>query len=296
MFTRILVPLDGSAIAEKALPHARALGRTLEIPITLITVIETAAHFSTKKAYLDTLIEGGVRNSEEYLKKNMAAAYPVTDDPCAYCRQPLTASALQLVKKYRDFSNNEIKAALDTAERQLRHYVAPVVDLRVDTLQQQLAAETNGGPDVLNPVTPVVEQMNRLNLNVATGSAIDWQDKELSLAAAETIVSGEETRLTKLIAGLQTSVDERQAALKAKQSELTELQGKKTANSLLPQIEKRVSDAKWVGRATIVKNNLTGVLRSLTEAAKEASEELLIIIRISRDALKTSARCCALQT
>jgi uncharacterized membrane protein len=25
MFTRILVPLDGSAIAEKALPHARAL-------------------------------------------------------------------------------------------------------------------------------------------------------------------------------------------------------------------------------------------------------------------------------
>jgi nucleotide-binding universal stress UspA family protein len=69
MFTRILVPLDGSAIAEKALPHARALGRTLEIPITLITVIETAADFSEKKGDLDTLIESGVRNSEEYLKK-----------------------------------------------------------------------------------------------------------------------------------------------------------------------------------------------------------------------------------
>jgi nucleotide-binding universal stress UspA family protein len=70
MFTRILVPLDGSALAEKALPHARALGRALDIPITLITVIETAADFSKKKAnYLDTLIEGGVRNSEEYLKQ-----------------------------------------------------------------------------------------------------------------------------------------------------------------------------------------------------------------------------------
>lgn len=70
MFTRILVPLDGSAIAEKALPHARALGRTLKIPITLITVIDTAADFYKKKArYLDTLIEGGVRDSEEYLKK-----------------------------------------------------------------------------------------------------------------------------------------------------------------------------------------------------------------------------------
>src|SRR5207249_11766700 len=106
-------------------------------------------------------------------------------------------------------------------------------------------------------------------------SAVEWQEKGSSLVAAETLVSAEETRLTEHIAGLQKSVDERQAALKAKQSELTELQAKKTANSLLPEIEKRVSDAKWVAKTTIVKNNLTAVLRSLTEAAKDASEELL---------------------
>jgi len=70
MFSRILVPLDGSPIAEKALPHARALGRTLEIPVTLIAVVETATDFSEKKAgYFDTLIEGGVRTAEEYLEK-----------------------------------------------------------------------------------------------------------------------------------------------------------------------------------------------------------------------------------
>jgi nucleotide-binding universal stress UspA family protein len=69
MFTRILVPLDGSAIAEKALPHARAFARILKIPITLITVIETAAEFSKKNSsYLDTFIESGVRDAEEYLK------------------------------------------------------------------------------------------------------------------------------------------------------------------------------------------------------------------------------------
>jgi energy-coupling factor transporter ATP-binding protein EcfA2 len=216
-----------------------------------------------------------IQAGEEYIKKNTAKRYPGVGDPCAYCQQPLTVKAVELVKKYRDFSNNEIKAALDSADRQLRDYVAPFANLKVDTIQQQLAAETNGGPDVLNPVTAVLEQMKKSNLNVATRSGIDWQDKGPSLAAAESIVSGEETRLTELIAGLQKSIDERQAALKAKQSELTELQGKKMANSLLPQIEKRVSDAKWVGRATIVKNNLTGVLRSLTEAAKQASEELL---------------------
>lgn len=216
-----------------------------------------------------------IQAGEEYLKKNTAPKYPGADEPCAYCQQPLTAKAVELIKKYRDFTNNEIKAALDTVERQLRDYVAPVLNIKADTLQLQLTAETNGGADVLDPVTAVVEQIKKLNLTVTSRLAVDWKDKDVSLATAETVVSGEEAMLTALIAGLQKSVDERQAALKEKQTELTELQGKKTTNTLLTQIEKRVSDAKWVGRATIVKSNLTGVLRSLTEAAKVAGEELL---------------------
>jgi hypothetical protein len=44
---------------------------------------------------------------------------------------------------------------------------------------------------------------------------------------------------------------------------------------LLPQIEKRVAEAKWVSRANIVKNGISAVLRSLTDAAKEASDDLL---------------------
>jgi len=216
-----------------------------------------------------------IQAGEEYIRKNTAAIYPDAGDPCAYCRQPLTAKAVELVKKYRDFSNNEIKAALDTAERQLREYVAPTLNIRADTLAQQLTAETNGGSEVLSPVEAVVDQIKQVNLAVAGGSLVEWKDKDTSLASAEIIVSREETRLTTLIAALQQSVNERQTALKEKQTELTELKGKKTANALLPQIEKRVSDAKWVGRATIVKNNLTTVLRSLTEAAKAAGDELL---------------------
>ena len=103
-----------------------------------------------------------IQAGEEYLKKNTAATYPGTDDPCAYCQQPLTAKAVELVRKYRDFSNNEIKAALDTAERQLRDYVAPLADIKADTLKQQLAAETNGGSDVLNPIAAVMEQFKKL--------------------------------------------------------------------------------------------------------------------------------------
>ena len=180
-----------------------------------------------------------------------------------------------LVKKYRDFTNNQIRADLDNAERHLRDYAASVLNLKVNQLEQQLAAEANTGEDVLNQLSPVVEQITKLNAAAAAQSELDWQDKAASLAAAQGVVSVEETRLTLHSASLQASVEQRQETLKAKQTELTELQAKKTANALLSQIEKRVSDAKWTARATIVKNNLTGVLRTLTEAAKDASDELL---------------------
>jgi hypothetical protein len=216
-----------------------------------------------------------IQAGEDYLKKTKTEEYPTHDDPCIYCQQPLLAEALQLVKKYRDFSNNEIKTALDMAERHLRSYVAPIVEANFEDLQQQLGTETNGAPDILDAVKPALEHLKALKQSIATNSPVDWPDKESSIAAAESILSAENIRLTEFISGLQKSINERETALKAKQVQVAELQGKKTTNTLLPQIEKRISDAKWVGRATIVKNNLTSILRSLTEAAKEASEELL---------------------
>ena len=216
-----------------------------------------------------------IQAGETYIRSSAAGAYPALDAPCAYCQEPLTAAAVDLVRKYRDFVNDEIRAALDTAERQLAEYANAVAGLNADALASQLAEETAGQADALNKVAPVLDQLRTLADSTADRSDIAWQDKQSSLATARAVLSAEAARLDALIAGLQASVDERNAALKTKQIALTELQGKKTANAALPQIEKRVSDAKWLGKATIVKTNLTRVLRSLTEAAKEASEELL---------------------
>ena len=216
-----------------------------------------------------------IQAGETYIRSSAAGSYPALDAPCAYCQQPLTAAAVDLVRKYREFVNDEIRGALDAAEQQLAEYANAVAGLNADVLASRLAAETAGQADVLDRVAPVLDQLRTLAANTANRSDIAWQDKQSSLAAATAVLSAEATRLDALITGLQVSVDQRQAALKARQIELTELQGKKTANAVFPQIEKRVSDAKWVGRATIVKTNLTSVLRSLTEAAKEASEELL---------------------
>ena len=72
MYTKILVPLDGSKVAEQILPYAGFLAGALKIPVELMGVIDIAAlahHVSSEKGpYLDTVLSEGMRASEEYLK------------------------------------------------------------------------------------------------------------------------------------------------------------------------------------------------------------------------------------
>ena len=72
MYTQILVPLDGSKTAGKALPYARVLASKFKLPVELLAVIditELALRIPADKArYLTTLIEKNIGNSEQYLK------------------------------------------------------------------------------------------------------------------------------------------------------------------------------------------------------------------------------------
>ena len=72
MYTKILIPLDGSKTAEKVLPYARFLAGSLKLPVELLAVVdivEMATHISADRArYFDTMIEDSVRNSEQYLR------------------------------------------------------------------------------------------------------------------------------------------------------------------------------------------------------------------------------------
>ena len=65
MYSKVLIPLDGSKTAEKVLPYARYLAHKFKIPVELLAVIdiaEMATHVSAEKIrHLDTLVEDGVR-------------------------------------------------------------------------------------------------------------------------------------------------------------------------------------------------------------------------------------------
>lgn len=85
MYSKILVPLDGSKTAEKVLPYARYLAGKFKVPVELLAVLdiaEMATHISAEKArHLDTMIEDGVRASTTYLR-GIATTFPDGNVTC----------------------------------------------------------------------------------------------------------------------------------------------------------------------------------------------------------------------
>jgi nucleotide-binding universal stress UspA family protein len=73
MYTRIIAPLDGSALAERVVPYARTLARELRLPVTLLQVIDPnlIASFShpAKKPGFDNVAAGMKASSVDYLRK-----------------------------------------------------------------------------------------------------------------------------------------------------------------------------------------------------------------------------------
>ena len=71
MYTRILVPLDGSATAEAVLPYAEAFAAGFKTSVELMSVIDIGAmttHLAPDKVrHLDTIIATEEKNCATYL-------------------------------------------------------------------------------------------------------------------------------------------------------------------------------------------------------------------------------------
>ena len=86
MYTRMLIPLDGSKLAENVLPYARALARGLDLRIELLSVVDTMDFARTTHAGhvrdFDPIIEAAVREGEQYLENVARSFTGMTVDNC----------------------------------------------------------------------------------------------------------------------------------------------------------------------------------------------------------------------
>ena len=72
MYTRMLIPLDGSRLAENVLPYARAFARALGLRVELLSVVDSIDFAPTMNAEhvrdFDPLIEAATQEGKRYLE------------------------------------------------------------------------------------------------------------------------------------------------------------------------------------------------------------------------------------
>lgn len=86
MYTRILIPLDGSNAAEQVLPYGRFFARALKIPVTLLEVVDpdtlNLLANPEQGRYIDTLLAERTERRRAYLE-TIARSFPGVTIDCS---------------------------------------------------------------------------------------------------------------------------------------------------------------------------------------------------------------------
>ncbi len=68
-----------------------------------------------------------IQAGEEYLRATVESEnYPSTESNCIYCQQLVSAPAIDLLRKYRDFCNNAFRSELTEAQQKLDAIITPL--------------------------------------------------------------------------------------------------------------------------------------------------------------------------
>ncbi|HZO93247.1 MAG TPA: AAA family ATPase [Candidatus Baltobacteraceae bacterium] len=225
--------------------------------------------------------EDFIHAGEVYLQgTGDASSYPREGDRCIYCRQPLSREATSLLLKYRTFCSEHIRREVTLAKQQFEQAAYPVpssldFEALARAVEEALLDSAIGVEDAAE-LQAVLQTAHEVSTAVATGDDVRAAaDVSKRIKDGLAVLDESEQKVSALISGLEERGESRQAALKQREAQAADIHARQLMRQLLPEIEAFVQRAKWVDRAKIHQRKFQGLLRSLTEAAKNASAELI---------------------
>lgn len=218
---------------------------------------------------------------ENYISSVGLTQYPTDEERCLYCRQPLTAAALSLLGKYRDYSNDAHERAVATARTALDALRRPINETNLDSLgqlvhQRKAALSAGESPSPkLADATTVLAAATALKKLFAASSPIPDDAFSSDLSSVVSRLADAATATGKVLEGLTSKAAERDRLLKENSAKLSLLQARLKLRELLAEIETYVENAKWANRADDVLRRMKIISKSLTETSNQASERLM---------------------
>lgn len=220
-----------------------------------------------------------IEAGEAYIHETHPADYPKGEGTCIYCRQSLDEAAARLLSQYRAFCSEEARREVTRAQATLAAVTSAVDQLDVEALQHdvQAAVDRHGAgaaiPEPLRSVAGVMPQFAALVQAVTRREVVGVLPGVLGETATQ--LEQSLTVLDKQIEQLEQQSTDRNKALREESERLSTIESRLTLRVLMPDIVTFVERAKWADRAKAVAGHFQGTLKTLTDATKLASEDLL---------------------
>lgn len=221
-----------------------------------------------------------IQAGEQYLASINAAQYPSEDANCSYCQQPLGGPAVELLKKYRDFCNNNFRAELTNAQKAVDGVASPLrTALNFPDLQRQLSEMLSVVPQLVAADRDVLQAVISVGQDTVAAMTerrpVTWPDKDEAIPRGREVLKGLWEQSNKVLKELTAKKDEREKILRQKEARIADLESRLKLAQAIPAIEEFVGNAKWTDKARIHQKKFATLQRSLTEASKTASQKLL---------------------
>ncbi len=215
--------------------------------------------------------------ADAYLRHQGLEEYPGDGDRCIYCRQQLSVSALDLVRRYRTFLDDSLARQLTSATALMAERALTVDGLDLPAVERflQLQIEQGSSEDWVKVATGVVGRVLGIAEGTANGDAVaadGFSDdagrlvKSLAKLVADATSNETELKLRKT---------DRSKVLGEKEEELAELEARIELSKQLASVTSYVEEAKAYERFQALSGRLPNVKKSLTEVAKVASQDLV---------------------
>ena len=216
--------------------------------------------------------------AERYVVEIHPDGYPKAGDTCIYCQQGLGDSAIRLVKKYRAAAHDTTKQAAADARSSFEKLQQAAAAIDVTAVEASVARDApllDGKEALLAAARSFFPAASAALDTIRSGERVEFAGAQTAAEALGRDVQATADATQTIITSLTAKAEERQRLHADASGSLRDLESRILLRQLLPDIEKYVVRAKWAARAATVGSRITPLLKSLTEAAKTASESLL---------------------
>lgn len=276
---------------------------------TRVRMVETASNRherATVTAFRDLTAAGVLseewRNfieaGEIYIRSLALDEYPTQGAPCPYCNQPLQDAAVSLIHKYRDFTNNQLKEEVTTAQVALDALASPIVGLPIrdvgEAISNRITVISEDVPGEFALAQEFLEAAARMQVRLRNGRPIATATSEALNVLTETLgplLKERGAAAEELVRTLTGEASDREKLLADSSYELKNLEARLKLRQMITDIEQYVRNARWAASASRVRSTFAGLSRSLTVVSKAASQDL-----VNQDFARLfSAECRALR-